>query len=148
MMFTKFSSSSKTFFTLSSSTLAVTTLGSLQIVSITFILLTIRVLVENAKIFKEELLKRNVKNSTSLNLQSLRLGINAIIALSNPKIIATRRIEKLNLADNAVTDYGMHAVKNIINNTKINSLNLASNMISGEGLELFLDDLISNTCIK
>ena len=68
MMFTKFSSSSKTFFTLSSSTLAVTTLGSLQIVSITFILLTIRVLVENAKIFKEELLKRNVKNSTSLNL--------------------------------------------------------------------------------
>ena len=78
----------------------------------------------------------------------MRLGINAIIALSNPKIIATRRIEKLNLADNAVTDYGMHAVKNIINNTKINSLNLASNMISGEGLELFLDDLISNTCIK
>jgi hypothetical protein len=69
--------------------------------------------------FKEELLKRNVKNSTSLNLQSLRLGINAIISLSNPKIINSRRIEKLNLADNAVTDYGMHAVKNIINNSKI-----------------------------
>lgn len=98
--------------------------------------------------FKEDLLKRNVKNSTSLNLQSLRLGINAIIALSNPKIINSRRIEKLNLADNAVTDYGMHAVKNIINNSKIHSLNLASNMISGEGLELFLDDLIANTCIK
>ena len=98
--------------------------------------------------FKEELLKRNVKNSTSLNLQSLRLGINAIISLSNPKIINSRRIEKLNLADNAVTDYGMHAVKNIINNSKIHSLNLASNMISGEGLELFLDDLIANTCIK
>ena len=98
--------------------------------------------------FKEELLKRNVKNSTSLNLQSLRLGINAIISLSNPKIINSRRIEKLNLADNAVTDYGMHAVKNIINNSKIHSLNLASNMISGEGLELFLDDLIANTCIN
>jgi hypothetical protein len=69
--------------------------------------------------FKEELLKRNVKNTSSLNLQSLRLGINAIISLSNPKIINSRKIEKLNLADNAVTDYGMHAVKNIINNSKI-----------------------------
>lgn len=28
------------------------------------------------------------------------------------------------------------------------SLNLASNMISGEGLELFLDDLIVNTNLK
>ena len=40
-------------------------------------------LVENAKLFKEDLLRRNVKNSSTLNLQSLRLGINAIIALSN-----------------------------------------------------------------
>jgi hypothetical protein len=39
--------------------------------------------VENAKLFKEDLLRRNVKNSTALNLQSLRLGINSIIALSN-----------------------------------------------------------------
>ena len=52
-------------------------------------LLTVRILsrlirvVENAKLFKEDLLRRNVKNSNSLNLQSLRLGINAIIALSN-----------------------------------------------------------------
>ncbi len=38
---------------------------------------------ESAKLFKEDLLKRNVKNSTTLNLQSLRLGINAMIALSN-----------------------------------------------------------------
>lgn len=98
--------------------------------------------------FKEELLKRNVKNSTVLNFQSLRLGINSIIALSNPKTISHRKIEKLNLADNAVTDYGMHAVKSIINSIKLSSLNLASNMISGEGLELFLDDLISNTSIK
>ena len=41
------------------------------------------VIVENAKLFKEDLLRRNVKNSSTLNLQSLRLGINAIIALSN-----------------------------------------------------------------
>ena len=40
-------------------------------------------LVENAKLFKEDLLRRNVKNSNTLNLQSLRLGINSIIALSN-----------------------------------------------------------------
>ena len=104
---------------------------------------------ENAKLFKEELLKRNVKNSANLNLQSLRLGINSVIALSNPKTIANyRKLDKLNLADNAVTDYGMHAIKTIINITKLSNLNLASNMISGEGLELILDDLIANTTIK
>ena len=54
----------------------------------------------------------------------------------------------MQLADNAITDYGMHAIKNIINSTRLTSLNLASNMISGEGLELFLDDLISNTSLK
>lgn len=42
----------------------------------------------------------------------------------------------------------MHAIKNIINSTRLSYLNLASNMISGEGLELFLDDLISNTSLK
>ena len=47
-------------------------------------------IVENAKLFKEDLLRRNVKNSTSLNLQSLRLGINAIIALSNA--LQTRKV--------------------------------------------------------
>jgi len=31
---------------------------------------------------------------------------------------------------------------------RVKSLNLASNMISGEGLELFLDDLIANTQLK
>jgi NLR family CARD domain-containing protein 3 len=105
--------------------------------------------IENAKLFKEDLLKRNVKNSTSLNLQSLRLGINAMIALSNS--IQTRKVvEKLNLADNSITDYGMHSVKNILQNcgTKLNSLNLASNMISGQGIELFLDDLMQNTSLK
>lgn len=38
---------------------------------------------EAAKLFKEDLLKRNVKASSALNLQSLRLGINSMIALSN-----------------------------------------------------------------
>lgn len=94
------------------------------------------------------MLKRNVKNSTTLNLSSLRLGINSVIALSNPKTIGGRKLDKLNLADNAVTDYGMHAIKSIIQGTKLSSLNLASNMISGEGLEMILDDLISNTSIK
>lgn len=117
----------------------VTTQEKRQIVRRTF-----NILVENAKNFKEELLKRNVKNSNELKLNSLRLGINSVLALSsnlqNPA--QNRKFEKLNIADNAVTDYGMHAVKNIIANTKLVSLNLASNMISGEGLELFLDDLI------
>lgn len=80
---------------------------------------------ENAKLFKEDLLRRNVKNSSALNLQSLRLGINAIIALSNalqtrkvsPYVVTSSQFEKLNLADNAISDYGMHAIKNIINNS-------------------------------
>lgn len=105
--------------------------------------------IENAKLFKEDLLKRNVKNSTTLNLQSLRLGINAMIALSN-SIGNRKAVEKLNLADNSITDYGMHSVKNIIKGcgSKLYSLNLASNMISGAGVELFLDDLIQNTSLK
>lgn len=73
------------------------------------------IVVENAKLFKEDLLRRNVKNSNALNLQSLRLGINSIIALSNA--LQNRKYEKLNLADNAISDYGMHAIKNIINNS-------------------------------
>jgi len=69
--------------------------------------------IENAKRFKEALLKRNVKNSTALNMASLGLGINSMIALSNSHH-SRRCIEKLNLADNDITDYGMHSVKNII----------------------------------
>lgn len=106
---------------------------------------------DNAKLFKEELLKRNVKNSTNLNLQGLRLGINSAISLSNVfknQVPGHRKIEKLNLADNPVTDYAMHAMKALITNLKLNSLNLASNMISGEGLEIILDELIANQTIK
>jgi NLR family CARD domain-containing protein 3 len=105
--------------------------------------------IENAKLFKEDLLKRNVKNSTALNLQGLRLGINSMIALYN-SIHFRKSIEKINLADNCITDYGMHSIKNIIANCqgKLQCLNLASNMISGEGMELFLDDLIANTSLK
>ena len=42
----------------------------------------------------------------------------------------------------------MNAIKNIIYTSRLSSINLASNMISGEGFELLLDDLISNTTLK
>lgn len=129
--------------TLIYSTLVVTIQANPQTVRLLFPKL---LLVENAKLFKEDLLRRNVKNSSALNLHSLRLGINSIIALSNS--LQNRKYDKLNLADNAVSDYGMHAIKNIINNTGVKIMNMASNMISGEGLELILDDLISNTHLK
>jgi hypothetical protein len=37
---------------------------------------------ENARLFKEDILKRNAKASRFLKFQSLRLGVNSIIALS------------------------------------------------------------------
>ena len=42
----------------------------------------------------------------------------------------------------------MHAIKKILKANKLKSLNLASNMVSGEGLELFLDDLIEDKNLK
>jgi hypothetical protein len=36
------------------------------------------------------------------------MGINSIIVLSNSFLIS--KVEKINLADNSVSDYGMHAV--------------------------------------
>ena len=54
----------------------------------------------------------------------------------------------LNLADNSISEYGMHAIKNLISSTPIEQLNLASNMISEVGLSLVLDDLIRNTKLK
>ena len=57
-------------------------------------------------------------------------------------------IEKLQLADNCVTDNGMNAIRNIINEKKLTFLGLASNMISGEGLEVLLDDLINSPTLR
>ena len=72
-----------------------------------------------------------------------------MIALSN-SIHFRKVVEKLNLGDNSITDYGMHSVKNIISacDGKLTSINLASNMISGEGIEILLDDLIQNSSLK
>ncbi|CAI2387605.1 unnamed protein product [Moneuplotes crassus] len=101
---------------------------------------------ENARLFKEDILKRNVKASLFLKFQSLRLGVNSIIALSTA--LQGSNIEKLSLADNSISDFGMHAIKTIINNTRISYLNIASNMISGDGLECILEDLIKNVYLK
>ena len=58
------------------------------------------------------------------------------------------QVERLNLADNSISDYGMQAVKSILTSTQLRQLNLASNMISGEGLEIILDELITNKTLK
>jgi len=42
----------------------------------------------------------------------------------------------------------MHAIKNLIATTRIDSLNLASNMISEVGLSLILEEFIKNTFIR
>jgi Ran GTPase-activating protein (RanGAP) involved in mRNA processing and transport len=101
---------------------------------------------EKAKLFKDELLKLNQQKNDVLSLNSLRLGINAIISLSNT--LPTRTFMVLNVADNSISDYGMHAVKNILLNSKIEHLNLASNMISDVGLEMLVHELTKNSRIK
>jgi Ran GTPase-activating protein (RanGAP) involved in mRNA processing and transport len=72
-----------------------------------------------------------------------------MIALAN-SITGRKTVERLNLADNAITDNGMSSVRTIIANCKgkLKQLNLASNMISGAGFEVLLDDLIVNTSLK
>ena len=71
-------------------------------------------------------MRKNMKNdSMTINLYSMRLGINSIIALANSLTMSEvsdefnqiAQLQKLNLADNAISDYGMHAIKNIITNT-------------------------------
>lgn len=101
---------------------------------------------EGARGFREEILKRNDQNTENINLYGIRLGINSIISLANS--LVCRRLVKLNLADNAISDYGMHAVKSILENTEIEYLNLASNMISGDGLETLVDAISNHRNLK
>lgn len=54
----------------------------------------------------------------------------------------------MNLADNAISDNGMHSIKSIIANTRIRHLNLSSNMISEAGLEMIVDDLSKSMVLK
>jgi len=96
--------------------------------------------------FKDELMRLNQKRNNVLNLPSLRLGINSIISLSST--LPIKDYTSLNIADNSISDYGMHAVKNIISNTKIEHINLSSNMISEIGLEMLVPDLTKNTRLK
>ena len=101
---------------------------------------------EGARAFREDILKRNDQNTDVINLYSMRLGINSIISLANSLIC--RRLTKLNLADNSISDYGVHAIKNILESTEIQHLNLASNMISGEGLEHLVDVIGEHKTLK
>jgi len=102
--------------------------------------------IEKAKMFKDELMRLNQKRNNVLNLPSLRLGINSIISLSST--LPVKDYTSLNIADNSISDYGMHAVKNIISNTKIEHINLSSNMISEIGLEMLVPDLTKNVRLK
>ena len=88
----------------------------------------------------------NSKKNNTLNLNSMRLGINSIIALSG--LLQQRPYDSINLADNSISDYGMHAVKSIINNKNVRHVNLSSNMISEVGLEMIVDDLTRNMTLK
>lgn len=54
----------------------------------------------------------------------------------------------INIADNAISDSGMHAVKGLISSNCCKSLNLASNMISESGLNMILKDLTMNTSLE
>lgn len=101
---------------------------------------------EGARSFREDVLKRNDQNTEVINLYGMRLGINSIISLANSLIC--RKLSRMNLADNAISDYGMHAVKNILEATDTEYLNLASNMISGDGLETLVDAISNHRTLR
>lgn len=63
-------------------------------------------------------------------------------------ILETYKFKAINLADNSISEYGMHAIKNLLNSTEIENLNIASNMISELGISLVLDELIRNNHLK
>lgn len=78
-----------------------------------------------------------------LNLYSMRLGVNAMIQLSS--LLEKQKYDTLNLADNAISDYGMNAIKTILTSTNIKHLNLSSNMISESGLESIVEEICKST---
>ena len=101
---------------------------------------------DGARSFREEVLKRNSQSSDVITLYSMRLGINSIISLANS--VKCRRLVRLNIADNAISDYGMHHIRDILENTDLEYLNLASNMISGDGLETIAEAISNHKNIK
>ena len=102
--------------------------------------------VEKAKFFKEEINQLNKNNADSLKMNSLKLGVNAITSLCNHA--KTRGYDTINLADNAISNWGMHAIKSLIAANCCKSLNLASNMISDQGLEMIINELTKNTTLE
>ena len=68
-----------------------------------------------------------------------------MLAFIPPQI---KRFQTINLADNSISEYGMHAIKSLISSSRIENLNLASNMISEVGLSLILEETIKNSFIK
>ena len=98
--------------------------------------------IESARQFKEILNKANGAKIDVLDFHAMRLGINSIISLANSLLYEKLMI--LNVADNSLSDYGMHAIKNILETTHIQHLNLASNMVSGDGLETLTEAICNH----
>jgi len=47
----------------------------------------------------------------------MRLGVNTIMKLIS--ILENNKFKSINLADNAISEYGMHAIKNLLCATQI-----------------------------
>lgn len=102
--------------------------------------------IEKAKYFKEEISGLNKGSKENIICCSLKLGINAITSLC--KHAKTRKLDAVNIADNAIADTGMHSVKGLLSSNCCKSLNLASNMISESGLNMVLQELTKNTSLE
>ena len=102
--------------------------------------------IESARQFKEILNKANATKIDHLDFHGMRLGINSIISLANSLLY--EKLVVLNVADNSLSDYGMHAIKNILETTHIEHLNLASNMVSGDGLETLTEAICNHKYLK
>lgn len=74
----------------------------------------------------------------------MRLGVTTVIALANQK----PNFANINLSDNTLGDYAIHAIRTLLNNIPARSLGLASNMISHIGLSQIIEDLCKNQTLR
>jgi Ran GTPase-activating protein (RanGAP) involved in mRNA processing and transport len=86
------------------------------------------------------------KDLRNFNFRSMRVNKNFLLAFVGN--LDSGAINKVDMADNLISDVCMHNIKNIISVKRVIHLNLASNMISTEGLKIIQNEVMSSESLK